>query len=56
MKWNYNSEILESNGYEDCKLLKKYTHQFYEKATEEERLKIVEDVFNIYREKKYIPN
>lgn len=55
MEWNYRSEVEESNGYEECDVLKIYTHEYYEKATEEERLKIVEDVFESYRRQNIFP-
>ena len=55
MEWNYKSKIEESNGYEDCNILKKYTHEVYEKSTEEDRLEIVKEVFNVYRNKNIFP-
>lgn len=44
------------NGYEDVlEELKKYTREKYEKAKENEKEEIIENVFNIYRNKNIFP-
>lgn len=55
MKWNHIATTEESNGYEDFDILKTYTHIKYEKSTDEEKQKIVDEVFNIYRNKNIFP-
>lgn len=56
MKWNHIATTEESNGYEDVDLLKQYTHSYYaELKTEEDKLKIIDEVFNIYRTKNIFP-
>ena len=50
LKWNYESGLEKSTGYEEViDTLKSYTKEKYEKANEEDKLKMVEEVFDIYR-------
>ena len=56
IKWNYKSTIKQSNGYEDVSdILSYYTHEVYNNASEEEKEKIVEKIFQIYRSKNIFP-
>ena len=56
IKWNYKSTIKQSNGYEDVSdILSHYTHEVYNNASEEEKEKIVEKIFQIYRSKNIFP-
>ena len=49
MKWTYISDIKKSTGYENCINIEKYTHEYYSKCNNEEKQKVIEDIFNSYR-------
>lgn len=54
--WNYKSTEKVSNGYEDVlPVLKTYTKEKFLNASEFERSKMIEEVFNIYRSKNIFP-
>lgn len=54
--WNYKSAIKVSTGYEDVlPILKTYTREKFEQATEEEKKNMIEEVFKIYRDKNIFP-
>lgn len=56
LQWNYKSNTEKSTGYEDIlDDLKSYTKEKYKNATEEEKTKMIEDVFKIYRRKNIFP-
>lgn len=55
--WNYKSDKDESTGYEDVKEeLSKYTKDEFDKLTDEnEKIRYIDNVFNIYRSKNIFP-
>jgi len=54
--WNYESKIKRSSGYEDdVENLKKYTSDLFNSVSEEDKEKMIEEVFNIYRSKNIYP-
>lgn len=55
--WNYKSETKVSNGYEDViDLLKKsYTSEVFKSESEEEQERMIEEVFELYRNKNIYP-
>lgn len=56
LEWNYKSEIETSSGYEDViHKLKLYTKDKYINATNEDRIKMVDEVKTIYRAKNIYP-
>lgn len=56
LKWNYESPTQSSNGYEDVLgELKTYTKEKYINASDEEKEKMIDDVFKIYRSKNIFP-
>jgi hypothetical protein len=56
LEWNYTSEAESSTGYEDVlDKLKTYTGAMYVSATDEEKERIVNEVFKIYRGKNIYP-
>lgn len=56
LKWNYESEVEKSTGYEDVMdVLKSHTKERYINANEQEKEKMVNDIFNIYRSKNIYP-
>ena len=56
LEWNYKSEVEKSSGYEDViDKLKSYTKEKYINATQEEKDKMVQEVFDIYRSKNIYP-
>jgi hypothetical protein len=56
VKWNYESNVTQSTGYEDVMdNLKQYTQERYINATPEEQERMVQEVYEIYREKNIFP-
>lgn len=57
MEWKYNSEIKKSSGYEEYEdLLKnKYTQDNFKKLSEEKQNDMIDEVFEIYRNKNIYP-
>lgn len=56
IKWNYESTAKSSSGYEDVMdKLKSYTSEKYKNADNEEKEKMIEEVFQIYRSKNIFP-
>jgi hypothetical protein len=56
MNWNYKSIEEKSNGYEDViHELKKYNRDKYIGESEEDKKRIIEEVFKIYRDKNILP-
>ena len=57
IEWNYISEIEKSNGYEDViEELKSFKKEDYMLLpSEEERNKMIDEIFNIYRLKNIFP-
>jgi hypothetical protein len=56
MSWNYNSIDNSSSGYEDVKdELLSYTKEKYINTTEQEKQKMIDNVFDIYRSKNIFP-
>lgn len=54
--WNYSSNIEKSSGYEDVlDVLKSYTPEDYNKSDEVTKLRMVNEVFEIYRSKNIYP-
>lgn len=56
LKWNYESKDESSLGYEDIlNELKSYTKEKYKNATDTEKEKMINKVFDIYRSKNIFP-
>jgi hypothetical protein len=56
IKWNYESKVAKSTGYEDVLVdLKKFTKDAYMQATEEEQQAMVNTVYDIYRKQNIFP-
>ena len=57
MEWNYKSSTMVSTGYEDVLDLmkKKYTKEIFKSLNEEEQEKMIQEVFEIYRNKNIFP-
>jgi len=56
LKWNYKSIPEKSNGYEDIMdKLKSYKKENYIAASDEEKIIMIDEVFNIYRSKNIFP-
>jgi hypothetical protein len=56
LKWNYTSAVASSTGYEDVLgTLKQYTQKDYLQATAEEQVRMVNEVYEIYRTKNIFP-
>lgn len=56
MEWNYSCRNVKESGYEDIiDILKGYTPEKYNKASAEDKIKLVNEVFDIYRSKNIYP-
>lgn len=56
LKWSYNSNQKQSNGYEDVEEeLKKYTCEIYRTLNDKEKEDVVCEIFKIYRSKNIFP-
>lgn len=56
IEWNYTSQLDKSSGYEDVMdKLKTYTKEDYLSLNNDEREKMIEEIFNIYRSKNIFP-
>lgn len=56
MGYNYKSDVIASNGYEDVlDKLKGYTKELYMTSDSQGKEKIINEVFEIYREKNIFP-
>ena len=55
-KWNYVSETKKSSGYDEyMDYLKSCTHDKYISLSDEEKDKLIDDIFNVYRSKNIFP-
>lgn len=56
MEWNYKTNLIQDNGYEDIiEKLNSYNKIYYMEQTEKTKQEIVEEVFYIYRNKNIFP-
>lgn len=56
MKWNYESKLPKSSGYEEhIDILKYYNRKRYLESSDEDKLKMIDEVFKIYRSVNILP-